>query len=213
MRFEELWLLEAVVAAHPPWEGWIPFRNLPNNDPNDLGQFHPNGYGNHADINFHSHHMSDEQLLDELGQLFAAGEIIGAILGSRWRPPEHLFVPSLAEIHDAFCRDNYSWLSYTLTPRGFARWEAFARPNWELFRKGGDGYEGYCCTEAPNKQMVEYWLSEGTPDVRLDWLHATFEELSPWQVFPCKTLPRGVSCSCMRTRRGMCAVWRIGPAK
>ena len=188
VRFEELWLLEIVVGSHPPYHGWIPFRNLPDDVQDD-----PDKMGNHADINFYSHHMPDEQLLDELYHLLTTGEIIGAVVRSGW-PPDSLFVPSRAEIQDAFNWDNYSWLSYTLTEKGFARWEDYAKPNWDKFRcKGGCGSEDEThYATAANPHVAEYWFKWATYGRNVDFSRASYEEISPWQVFPFKTLPRGV---------------------
>ena len=194
MRFEELWLLEVVVAAHPPWAGWIPFQSLPDDDPDELGSANPNGYGNHTDINFHHHHLSDDQLLSELALLFEAGDIIATIQGRHPRPAKHVFVPTRDEMREALHRNwNEPWLSYTLTAKGFARWEDFAKPNWKLFsHQDGVWQENdWYCTEAANQRVAQYWLKWATSNTRVDWSRAKYDEITPWQVFPFKSLPRG----------------------
>jgi hypothetical protein len=95
LRYEALWLLEVVVAAHPPCDGWIPLSLLPDDDPEGIDTS-ATFFSNHAVLNFHPHHMPLELLAAELSGLFAKGDIIAADLRLAGSAPEpqHLFMPS-----------------------------------------------------------------------------------------------------------------------
>lgn len=203
MRDETLWLLEVVVGASLPYNGWVPFWGLPDDDPEDSG---PCGgvLTNQMELNFCPHHMPMEMLVAELSELFERGDIAAALMGyDRWEP-EHLFVPSLDEIRSGLTRGRReTWLSYTLTPQGFERWEAFARPHWEWFCGHdiwgmGDGH--LVGITAASADVAERWMKStlileqqySIDFETVDWSRATYSGIRPWRVFPCKTLPSGV---------------------
>lgn len=203
MRDETLWLLEVVVGASLPYDGWVPFWGLPDDDPEESGSC-TGVLTNHMELNFCPHHMPMEMLVAELSELFERGDIAASLMGyDRWEP-ERLFVPSLDEIRSGLTRGRReTWLSYTLTPQGFERWEAFARPHWECFCARdtwgiGDGH--LVGITAASAYVAERWMkstlilihqySIGSETV--DWSRATYTGIRPWKVFPCKTLPSGV---------------------
>lgn len=195
LRYEALWLLEVVVAAHPPCDGWIPLFLLPDDDPRGTGTS-ATFFSNHAFLNFHPHRMPLELLVAELSELFANGDIIAADLrlaGSE-PEPEHLFVPSPATIR-AVVTDGARnrWLCYTLTAQGFDRWEAYAKPHWECFRAQSgvhiDKHWRAMCAATADVAVRSINRSSEQP---LDWSCATFSGIRPWRVFPFKALERGV---------------------
>lgn len=195
LRYEALWLLEVVVAAHPPCDGWIPLFLLPDDDPEGIGTS-ATFFSNHAFLNFHPHHMPLELLVAELSELFGNGDIIAADLrlaGSE-PEPEHLFVPSPTAIRAVLTVGARNrWLCYTLTAQGFARWEAYAKPHWDRFRAQSgvhvDKHWRATCAATADVAVTSINRSSEQP---LDWNRATFSGIRPWKVFPFKVLERGV---------------------
>lgn len=199
MRFEELWLLEVVIGAHPPWDGWIPFWALPDDDPEETGLCR--GFlSNHSDINFYSHHMSQERLIEELCQLFDNGQIIATHLGYSPRQPDPMFVPTREEIVAGLNRGTkHPWLCYTLTEKGMRRWEEYAEPNWNVHRQqaGICRCGDFVSTVAASVDVVRRWIEYASHDgwgyrEQAQWDRATYQFIRPWKAYPFKTLPSGV---------------------
>ena len=199
MYFEELWLLEVVIGAHPPWDGWIPFWALPDDDPEEKGCC--NGFvSNHADINFYSHHMPQERLVEELCRLFDNGEIIATHLGYERSQPDPMFVPSREEIVAGLNRGTkHPWLCYTLTEKGMQRWEDYAEPNWSIhlqqagIRGCGQFVSAIAASADVARRWIEYSVGNGGGLIgQVHWDRAMYQFIRPWKAYPSKTLPSGV---------------------
>ncbi len=194
MDFEELWLLEAVIGAHPPWSGWIPFWALPDDDPDETS----GSFGNHAQLNFPAHHFSLETLVDALSRLFANGEIVATHLGYRRSQASRLFVPTRDQIVSGLTRGTKQpWLCYTLTEKGMRWWEEYADPNWNFHRqqtgvRGFGGDAGLVSTVAASVDVAQRWIEYLHDSDRIHWERATYQFVRPWKVYPFKTLPSGV---------------------
>jgi hypothetical protein len=151
----EYWLLEAAVEAV------LPIAGLMNGDAADQA------YKT-------DHHVGRDELVDALERLFQTGLIVGELLEdfspppkpqnmilSRWQIEEELNRP---RIQTAWV-DGYDPLAvyYRLTPKGGSVWEAFARPNWELFLGGFCGELSgrrlsYGYAASPNKDRIRSYL-------------------------------------------------------
>lgn len=79
------------------------------------------------------HGLAAAALATLMQSLFERGDLVAQPLRMQPRPALYgdAFVPSLAQIRAALAGDLH--LAYALTPRGGARWERHARPDWRRY--------------------------------------------------------------------------------
>jgi hypothetical protein len=173
----EYWILEQVVE-----QGW-PLGYLDAENLEELANKPGHGLGRAA-------------LLDTLDGLFTAGLIEA---GASWGDDAPCRKLSRAELEAAlsesgpqpFCEEPYT--GYRLTAKGGFQWEAFARPNWNLYLDLDLGYQtgkgSVICTDRQRLEDFFELLAAWDPLVHEGSVR--YEEIGPWQATYWKSLPRG----------------------
>ena len=200
MTYEQVWLLETVLLSNPPTEYQIPLWAVHQDHPD------PNDVGLQWTINAGRHLREDPQMVEAMLELFQLGDI-EFLRGSTKFPSGTTSVrPTAHELFEALvssCREE-EWLTYTLTQKGFDHWEQFAKPNWSLFTNSliGDEWDLVGWSDIPaDIRATTAGSIEAARSLFFHCYYSTNEffvwdrmavtTISPWHVFPWKSLPIG----------------------
>ena len=140
-------------------------------------------------------HLSHAETQAAGHSLFQKGDILGIICQGRDRVSDVVMTPS--EIQAEL--DGKLLAYYYLTPKGAARWEAIARPNWNLFYqyhsypdRKAEGIPQYKCEIiSTQRQLTEKLLSLSIYlfEIPISGTEV-WDIIEPWQPNYWKTLPR-----------------------
>jgi hypothetical protein len=171
MTKEEYWLLDSVVYTEYPIEFLL--------DRNIELVFNRAGHG-----------LTPGQLADVLYHLFHRGDMRAKNMARR--EPHVVLPPTLSEIRSALAGKLY--LSYGLTPRGGARWEAYSSPDWNRYIDAGYRSEsggGAGEISAGDRHLIEHNLELIAHVHKISVLSNSerWDIITPWQATYWKTLP------------------------
>lgn len=134
-------------------------------------------------------------LRDTLNELFQKGDII-ARRNVKVENSSHLseeFIPNLAEIEAGLVGE--STLFYYLTIQGGHRWEAYSKPDWNLYIdiKYTSNKSAKGIITASNRALIEQYLFLQTYREPISLIKGTeiWNTLTPWHATYWKTLPVG----------------------
>lgn len=136
--------------------------------------------------------FTSAELLDTLSSLFSAGELV-ARPNDRRRGDGDLFTPTRNEIEEALA-DRIK-LYYGLTTQGGERWEAVARPRWDMYLSRTVSTNPHCGEIiGSSRRLVENYLGYwrySWPRFAIIPESVTWQVLRPWQATYWKSVPVG----------------------
>ncbi|MDX1967138.1 MAG: hypothetical protein SFV23_08210 [Planctomycetaceae bacterium] len=208
--YAELWFLE--LAGHYGG-GWFAFHFL--HDTNSDRKI-----GLHQQYNLPINGLTPRQIGEVLFRLWENKEVLftsGRVQDDEYAP----YTPDCAEeIAQLVVTETILWRKprhersvdywnqpqhcYAITSSGFARWEAYAEPNWDKFRGEFTGQLSeagetiWKQTATTTQFAIEVLCNEASriyPPALIDWDSLTTQWMTPWNICPEKSLPTGVTVS------------------
>lgn len=190
LSYHELWILQTVIDIG--W-CWLPVDGLAEPEEPDSPTY----------WNKPSHGLSITELADILWSLYQHDDIeFKDLRGNANQHPVYL-PASVSEIVSMFNPEERYW--FCIAAAGVARWEEFAQPNWSRFVDFSGGYHDdidhpYFSVIATTERRIKTCLrhevrySQNRRELtRIAWDTAKTTMLTPWEPYPGKILPRGVS--------------------
>ncbi len=200
MTYEQLWLLETVLLSNPPTEYQVPLWAVHQDQPR------PDDVGLQWTINAGRHLSADPQMVEAMLELFQLGDIEFLCGSAKFPEGVKRVRPTAEDLFEALINEppEQHWLSYTLTQKGFDRWEQFAKPNWNKFSTSliGDDWDMVAWGDIPvdiravtaGSIEAARWLffyCYHSSNEFFVWDRMTVTTVCHWHVFPWKSLPNG----------------------
>jgi hypothetical protein len=175
MNRAEYWLLSSAVETPQTALEWLPARRA-------------------------THGLAAAALANLVQSLFERGDLVAQPMRMQPRPTLHgdAFVPTLAQTRAALAGELH--LAYALTPRGGARWERHARPDWRRYVARTLDIEAQQGSLASTSRDLLYEHLEHMQRTQAGLLLAgseQWETLMPWEATYWKVLPVA-HCVCFR---------------
>lgn len=216
LTYPELWLLELSVKNDAEW---LPLAWLP-----DSRNERRRGFSEHW--NCPANGLSISSLAEVMWSLYCRHEIELKRVSKVDEDEGIPFEPaSLSELHahlleerNLAIRDAPPWKHgcpfrdrCRVTAKGIARWEDCAKPDWTRYRGEFNGKRWECgeatwsqsaVLESFAREVLDVYSSDVIDPATIHWETAQVVHHEPWDVFPGKQLPHGITVSVSVTVHG-----------